>query len=61
MLNTVNGRGQQAAEPISTQNNRQALAEQANAILKRANCDTTSGAKKDRRYRRNKRAERDKI
>jgi hypothetical protein len=35
-----------------------ALAWAADAILKRANCDTETGAKRDRRYRRNKRAER---
>jgi hypothetical protein len=34
-----------------------ALAKEADAILERANCDTTTGAKQDRPYRRNKRAE----
>lgn len=33
------------------------LAHQADAILIRANCDTTTGEKQDRQYRRNKRAE----
>jgi hypothetical protein len=33
------------------------LAKQASAILKRARCDAMTGAKKDRNYRRNKRAE----
>ena len=34
------------------------LAQQADAILKRANCDTVTGAKQDRKYRRNKSAAR---
>ena len=33
------------------------LIKQASAILKRARCDTMTGAKKDHAYRRNKRAE----
>jgi hypothetical protein len=33
------------------------LAKEASAILKRARCDAMTGAKKDRDYRRNKRAE----
>ena len=37
------------------------LAQQADAILTRANCDITTGAKQDRKYRRNKRAERKRL
>jgi hypothetical protein len=37
------------------------LARQADAILIRANCDITTGAKQDRKYRRNKRAERKRL
>jgi hypothetical protein len=36
---------------------RRELAKEASAILKRARCDTMTGAKQDRQYRRNKRAE----
>jgi hypothetical protein len=37
---------------------RRQLAEQGDAILRRARCDAVTGAKQDRQYRRNKRAER---
>ncbi len=36
---------------------RRELAEQADEILRWARCDTVGGAKKDKRYRRSKRAE----
>jgi hypothetical protein len=51
-------------EPVGTFKTRIAaksalsLAQQADAILKRARCDPETGAKQDRKYRRNKRAER---
>jgi hypothetical protein len=43
---------------IECHHSRLDLAKQADVILKRARCDTVTGAKKDRNYRRNKRAER---
>jgi hypothetical protein len=45
------------ATPPTKQTRRRDLAKQGDAILKRARCDTVSGTKKDRHYRRNKRAE----
>lgn len=38
-------------------NRRHKLTKEADAILKRACCDTVTGAKHDRQYRRNKAAE----
>ena len=43
--------------PASKQNHRRELAEQADALLKAARLDPMTGAKKDRAYHRNKRAE----
>ncbi len=40
---------------------RRDLAQQADAILRRARFDTITGANKDRQYRRNKRAERKRL
>jgi hypothetical protein len=37
------------------------LTKQADAILKRARCDIVTGARKDKQYRRNKRAERKRL
>jgi hypothetical protein len=45
------------AAPPTKQTSRRDLAKQAAAILKRARCDTTTGAKQDRKYRCEKRAE----
>jgi hypothetical protein len=45
------------ATPVSKQQRRLELAKGADAILKRARCDAMTGAKKDRDFRRNKRAE----
>ncbi len=43
---------------MSTKRSRLDLAKEGDAILKRARCDTVTGAQKDRNYRRNRRAER---
>jgi hypothetical protein len=43
--------------PQITCRRRRDLAKQGDAILKHAPCDTTTGAKQDRKYRRNERAE----
>jgi hypothetical protein len=42
---------------MTEKNKRRELAKQADAILKGARCDAMTGAKKDRAYRLNKRAE----
>jgi hypothetical protein len=41
----------------NTRRSRVKLAKEGDAILKHARCDTVTGAKKDRSYRRSKRAE----